>query len=135
MTSVARARPGRVLAAATAAAAALIVLAACGAPAPRPSATAAAGTPRGYVTCLLRHLKAGQTAGVRKACRSLKPPGGLGPVLLKFSACLTAHGVTLPSPAAGASAAPGATALSELEALQAGRPAQRAAVSTCAASL
>jgi hypothetical protein len=122
--------------AAVLAVAAALALAGCGAagadaravtPAPR-GGTAG----RAYVSCLVRHLEATGGAGARRTCKKLKPAGGVGPLLLELSSCLTAHGVALPSASPGTGAG---AALRYLGTIADGRPAQRSAFRSCESSL
>jgi hypothetical protein len=127
--------PARAPAALLAVAAAL-ALAGCGAAGAdaRPVTPAPAGSTaaRAYADCLLGRLEASGGAGARRACKKLKPAGGISPLLLELSSCLTARGVALPSPSPGTRAG---DALRYLGTIAAGSPAQRSAFRSCESSL
>jgi len=110
-----------------------LALAACGGSpqataAPAPSGSAAV---RAYADCLLGHTNGGDLSGARKACKPLRPAGGLGPALQGFTACLQTHGVQPP-----ASSGTGTGALLRyLEKVRSGDQAQRAAFNACESRL
>jgi hypothetical protein len=127
--------PARAPAALLAVAAAL-ALAGCGAAGAdaRPVTPAPSGSTadRAYASCLVSHLDASGGAGARRDCKKLKPAGGIGPLLLGLSSCLTAHGVALPSTSPGTVAG---DALRYLGTIAGGSPAQQAAFRSCESSL
>jgi hypothetical protein len=151
-----RRRARAAITAAVAGPAAALALAACGAGAPAPAAAPSGNSTRAYASCLLRHLGSGDGQGARRACRPLRPAGGIAPLLVQFAACLSDHGVAIPAPppSQGAPATPGtaatpgapaspataggttaAGALKFLNAVRTGTPAERAAFSACETSL
>jgi hypothetical protein len=123
-----KSRLGRTLAVTAAVPALLLAVAGCGgaasaAPAagssPDPGGSPGPGSASAYFNCLREHGVTGFGAGsssastpsstianARKACAALRPAGGFGgssgfgAAFGKFESCLSAHGVTLPSPSA-----------------------------------
>jgi hypothetical protein len=129
--------PARAPAAVLAVAAALaLALAGCGAAGAdaRPVTPAPSGSTadRAYASCLVSHLEASGGAGARRDCEKLKPAGGIGPLLLELSSCLTAHGVALPSTSPGTGAG---AALRYLGTIAGGSPAQQSAFRSCESGL
>jgi hypothetical protein len=146
-------RPGRIFAARAAVPALLLAVAACGATtAASPSAgtTSSSGGTSAYFTCLREHGMTGPGPGTssagtsdrsapgsstinnaRQACASLRPSGGLAgdggfsAAFTRFESCLSAHGVTLPSPSSPAGGHRGL--FGELQS----NPAGRAAFNAC----
>lgn len=125
----------RVLAAAAAVPILLAGLTACGGsssgPAPRASGPASA-----YLDCIVRHAGSAGGAdnglGPRRACKSLKPAGGLRAALQPFAVCLQSHGVALPSPSSSsAPGSPGKSIVQFVSNLPVGSPSQRAAYGAC----
>ena len=139
-----RRRTRGAVACAVAGAAAVLALAACGGSAPAPAATSSASADA-YATCLLQHLRDNGGQGARRACKPLKPAGGIGPLLIRFTSCLSDHGVKLPVPAPAASQGTASTpprplpevsaVLQFLNTVRTGTPAERSAFSACAATL
>ena len=153
-----KSRPGRILVAGAAVPALLLAVAACGASAAAsPSAasspspgSASPGSASTYFNCLRQHgvtggYGAGTSSGsnsssstinsARKACASLRPSGGSGgsggfsAAFGKFESCLSAHGVTLPSPSASGGGF--RDLFSELQS----NPADKAAFNACKSDL
>jgi hypothetical protein len=149
-------RPGRVLMAGATVPALVLVVAACGSTttaSPAAAGSASPGSASAYFTCLREHGVTGFGGGpgssstsaadsstlnsARQACAPLRPSGGFGgfggsgafsAAFQKFESCLSAHGVTLPSPSAG-----GFRSL--FSALQSGSQADQAAFSACKSDL
>ena len=136
----------------------LLAVAACGGAASAAPAAATKPSPgnspdptgaNAYLTCLREHgvtgFGAGSSSGssssgsaiskARQACASLRPSGGFGgsggfgAALSKFESCLSAHGVTLPSPSASGGGFRGL--FSELQSTAAGQ----AALNACKSDL
>jgi hypothetical protein len=153
-----KSRPGRTLAVAAAVPALLLVVAACGGAAsaspaagssPDPGNSPGPGSASAYFNCLREHgvtgFGAGSSSGstpssstianARKACAALRPAGGSGgssgssAAFSKFKSCLSAHGVTLPSPSASGGGFRGL--FSELQS----SPAGQAALNACKSDL
>jgi hypothetical protein len=79
---------------------------------------------------------ASDSAGPRRACKALRPAGGLLAALRPFATCLKSHGVTLPGP----SQAPSAGGLSQqllefASKLRSGSPSYRSAYNACKSKL
>jgi len=129
LSGLLKSRLGRVLAAGAAVPALLLAVAACGgaasaspaaASSPNPGNSSGPGGASAYFSCLREHGVTGFGSGgssgsapssstianARKACAALRPAGGPGgssgfaAAFGKFESCLSAHGVTLPSPSA-----------------------------------
>ena len=153
-----KSRPGRTLAVAAAVPALLLAVAACGGAAsaspaagssPNPGGSPDPGGASAYFNCLREHgvtgfgggSSSGSTpssstiANARKACAALRPAGGFGgssgfgAAFGKFESCLSAHGVTLPSPSASGGGFRGL--FSELQS----SPAGQAALNACKSDL
>jgi hypothetical protein len=136
----------------------LLVVAACGGAAsaspaagssPDPGNSPGPGSASAYFNCLREHgvtgFGAGSSSGstpssstianARKACAALRPAGGSGgssgssAAFSKFKSCLSAHGVTLPSPSASGGGFRGL--FSELQS----SPAGQAALNACKSDL
>ena len=122
--------------------------------APSPGSSSDPGGANAYFNCLRQHGVTGTGRGsssgsssssstpssstinnARQACASLRPSGGFGgsggfsAALSKFESCLSAHGVTLPSPSASGGGFRGL--FSELQSTAAGQ----AALNTCKSDL
>jgi hypothetical protein len=123
-----KSRPGRIVIAGAALCPLLLGVSACGAAATASPSAASSSSPGGasaYLNCLREHGVTGSGRGTsgasapagstpssstisnaRQACASLRPSGGFGgaggfsAALSRFESCLSAHGVTLPSPSA-----------------------------------
>jgi hypothetical protein len=153
-----KSRLGRTLAVGAAIPALLLTVAACGgaasaAPAadntPNPGNSSGSGSASAYFNCLREHgvtgfgggSSSGSTpssstiANARKACAALRPAGGSGgssgfsAAFQKFESCLSAHGVTLPSPSASGGGFRGL--FSQLQST----PAGQAALNACKSDL
>ena len=153
-----KSRPGRVLAVGAAVPALLLAVAACGGAAsaspaasssPDPGHSSGPGGASAYFNCLREHGVTGfgggsssgsassssTIASARKACAALRPAGGsggssgFGAAFQKFESCLTAHGVTLPSPSASGGGF--RSLFSELQS----NPADQAAFNACKSDL
>jgi hypothetical protein len=136
----------------------LLAVAACGGAASAAPAAATRPSPgsspdptgaNAYLNCLREHgvtgFGGGSSSGsgssssainkARQACASLRPSGGFGgsggfsAALSKFESCLSAHGVTLPSPSASGGGFRGV--FSELQSTTAGQ----AALNACKSDL
>jgi hypothetical protein len=136
----------------------LLAVAACGGAASAAPAAATRPSPRSspdptganaYLNCLREHgvtgFGGGSSSGssssssainkARQACASLRPSGGFGgsggfsAAFSKFESCLSAHGVTLPSPSASGGGFRGV--FSELQSTAAGQ----AALNACKSDL
>ena len=153
-----KSRLGRVLAVGAAVPALLLAVAACGGAAsaspaagssPDPGNSSGPGSASAYFNCLREHgvtgfgggSSSGSTpssstiANARKACAALRPAGGFGgsngfsAAFQKFESCLSAHGVTLPSPSASGGGLRGL--FGELQS----NPADQAALNACKSDL
>jgi hypothetical protein len=152
-----KSRPGRIVIAGAALGSVLLGVSACGAAATASPAAASSSSPGGasaYLNCLREHGVTGSGRGTsgasapagstpssstisnaRQACASLRPSGGFGgaggfsAALSKFESCLSAHGVTLPSPSASGGGFRGL--FSQLQSTSAGQ----AALNACKSDL
>jgi len=153
-----KSRLGRTLAVTAAVPALLLAVAACGGAAsaspnsgssPNSSSSPGPGSASAYLNCLREHgvtgFGAGSSSGstpssstiasARKACAALRPAGGFGgssgfgAAFAKFESCLSAHGVTLPSPSASGGGF--RSLFSELQS----SPAGQAALNACKSDL
>jgi len=153
-----KSRLGRVLAVGAAVPALLLAVAACGGAAsaspaagssPDPGNSSGPGSASAYFNCLREHGVTGfgggsssastpsssTIANARKACAALRPAGGFGgsngfsAAFQKFESCLSAHGVTLPSPSASGGGLRGL--FGELQS----NPADQAALNACKSDL
>jgi hypothetical protein len=152
-----KSRPGRIVIAGAALGSVLLGVSACGAAATASPSAASSSSPGGasaYLNCLREHGVTGSGRGTsgasapagstpssstisnaRQACASLRPSGGFGgaggfsAALSKFESCLSAHGVTLPSPSASGGGFRGV--FSQLQSTSAGQ----AALNACKSDL
>jgi hypothetical protein len=153
-----KSRSRRIMVAGAAVPALLLAVAACGgsasasparATAPSPGSSSDPGGANAYFNCLRQHGVTGTGKGsssgsssssstinnARQACASLRPSGGFGgsggfsAAFSKFESCLSAHGVTLPSPSASGGGF--RSVFSELQSTSAGQ----AALNACKSDL
>ena len=156
--SLLKSRSRRITVAGVALPALLLAVAACGgsasasparATAPSPGSSSDPGGASAYFNCLRQHGVTGTGRGsssgsssssstinnARQACASLRPSGGFGgsggfsAAFSKFESCLSAHGVTLPSPSASGGGV--RSVFSELQSTSAGQ----AALNACKSDL
>jgi hypothetical protein len=153
-----KSRRARTLAVGAAVPALLLAVVACGATASASPSAGSSSSPGGanaYLNCLREHGVTGFAGGTssggtssggtssnstnnsaRQACASLRPAGGFGgsgggfsAAFGNFESCLSAHGVTLPSPSASGGGF--RSVFSELQSTSAGR----AALNACKSDL